>query len=105
MDVSTLGRGIPNKIMMNNNCTSKVDPALLLTPEQAVKEYEDAGGSITLFSQFGVDPLLHYPTLIQQREMELLNHYNLQSIFHNIVNGNQQPFMDGLLFLSVSVII
>ena len=89
--------------MMNNNYTSKVDPALLPTPEQAVKEYEDGGGSITVFSQFGVDPLLQYPTLIQQREIELLSRHNFDTIFHNIVNGNQQPFMDGLLcFINIS---
>ena len=98
-----LGRGIPNKIMMKNNYTSEVDPTLLLSPEQAVKEYENAGGNLTMFSQFGVDPLQHYPTLIKQREMELLSHYNFDTIFQNIVNGNQQPFMDGLLcFINIS---
>ena len=97
------GRGIPNKIMMNNNFTSKVDPALLLTPEQAVKEYEDAGGSITMFSQFGTDPLQQYPNLKEQREIELLRNCNFDYVFHNIVNGNQQPFIDGLFcFINIS---
>ena len=75
---------------MNNNYTSKVDPALLLTPEQAVKEYEDVGGSITVFSQFGVDPLLQYPTLIQQREIELLSRHNFDtiSIISSVVTSN-----------------
>ena len=56
-----------------------------------------------MFSQFGTDPLQQYPNLKEQREIELLRNCNFDYVFHNIVNGNQQPFIDGLLcFINIS---
>ena len=93
-----IGKGIPNKLMIKNNFTSKVDAALLPTPEQAVREYENAGGRLTAYSQFGIDPLLRYPLLQHQREVEVSSHLNFDTIFHCLVNNNQHPFMHGLLY-------
>ena len=85
-------------MMMNNNFTSKVDAALLPTPEQAVLEYENAGGRLTAYSQFGIDPLLSHPLLKHQREVEVSSHLNFDTIFHCLVNNNQHPFIHGLLY-------
>ena len=83
---------------MKNSFTSMVDITLLPTPEQAVQEYESAGGSLTLSNKFGTDPLQNNTLLKHQRESEVSSHLNFDDIFKNVVNGNQQPFVMGLLY-------
>ena len=75
-----------------------IDPILLPRAEEAVSEYENAGGNLTVFSQFGIDPLRDFPILKHQRESQLSSNLDFDNIFHCLVNGNQQPFMYGLLY-------
>ena len=45
-----------------------VNPYLVPSVEDAIQMYTDAGGTITLNSSFGVDPLASSDALINQRE-------------------------------------
>ena len=90
-------------MMKKNNHATKINPLLLPSPEEAAHEYGSAGGRLTISSQFGDDPLKTFPELTQKRDTEFLRHYSYEQIFYNVVNGNQQPFMDGLLhFIKMS---
>jgi len=80
--------------MTRNNQATPIEENLLLPPEEAMTAYRRAGGSITEYSQFGVDPLV--PTLGKHREEKLLERHNYTNIFHKLVNGNKMPFIEGL---------
>lgn len=97
-------RGIPNVLMHQNDQTVKVDPSLVPTVEDALQMFESNGGHITRFSEFGRDPLAHYPQLIQQRESSFLQFYpDFGPLFHTGVNGNTSLFKAALLcFIHVS---
>ena len=98
-----IGRGIPKELMKKNNHAANINPVLLPSPEEAAHEYISAGGRLTVVSQFGDDPLKGFPDIMQKRETELVRLYSYEQIFYNIVNGNQQPFIDGLLhFIKIS---
>lgn len=69
------------------------------TPEEAVSLFEGEGGSLTIFSPFGTDPLSDSPDLFQRRHAEFISRFpNFDHIFHSIVNGNDDLFRDGLKF-------
>ena len=89
--------------LIGKDYISKVDAALLPTPEEAAREYENAGGRLTIFNEFGIDPLHDHNHLIQQREYEFFSQFCFDNIFHNLVNGKSEPFVEGLLlFISIS---
>lgn len=56
--------------MASNSRIARVDPRLIPSPEDAVRQYEEAGGHITHFSGFGRDPLANDAPLIHQRDAE-----------------------------------
>ncbi len=86
--------------MASNNQIARVDPRLIPSPEEAVRQYEEAGGHITHFSGFGEDPLASNISLVHQREAEFYQRYpNFDPFFHKLVNGDDSAFRDGLLFL------
>ena len=41
-----------------------ISPQLIPSPEEAVRQYEEAGGHITHFRGFGEDPLANHATLV-----------------------------------------
>ena len=62
---------------------------LIPTPEDAVRQYEEAGGRLTLFSEFGADPLANNAALIHQREVIFHQTYStFDPLFHKLVNGD-----------------
>ena len=64
----------------------------------AVVDFETRGGQLTLFSEFGEDPLLYNPSLIAQREAEFhLRFPDFANFFHTVVNGDYYFFREGLL--------
>ena len=102
----TLGehRGIPNVLMRNNNQAAKLNPSDIPTPDDALQQFQNYGGEITVFNTFGQDPLELRPDLITERE-ELFyqQHPTFDQIFHSTVNGNDLLFKSGLLdFISIS---
>lgn len=86
--------------MALNNHTARIDPQLIPSPEEAVRQYQQAGGHITRFSEFGKDPLVMHTTLSHQHEAEFHQRYpNFKLFFHKLVNGDDSVFRAGLLFL------
>ena len=66
-----------------------VTPSLVPSVEDAIQMYTDAGGSITLNSSFGVDPLASSDALINQREIEFTqNNPTFDDIYSNVINGD-----------------
>ncbi|XP_062499233.1 uncharacterized protein LOC134176583 [Corticium candelabrum] len=49
--------GIPDKLMEENNMAKRLRPAQVPTAEEAVSLYEQSGGTLTLFGDFGIDPV------------------------------------------------
>ena len=85
--------------MNSNNRAAKVDPHLVPLPEDAVRQYEEAGGHLTHFSKFGEDPFASNACLIRQREEEFQKRYpSFDPFFSNLVNGNDSLFREGLLY-------
>ena len=101
----TRKRGIPNEIMKDNNHAIRIDVQVLSPPEEAVREYESHGGHLTVFREFGQDPLQGREDLIQQREREFKQRYtDFGCFFHSVANGNNTMFRHGLLyFIDISV--
>ena len=63
--------------------------SLVPSVEDATQMYTDAGGTITLNSSFGVDPLASSDTLINQSEIEFTqNNPTIDDIYSNVVNGD-----------------
>ena len=90
-------RGTPNQLMDSNNRASKIDFQLIPTPEDAVRQYEEAGGRLTLFSEFGADPLANNAALIHQREVIFHQTYStFDPLFHKLVNGDDTEFCSAL---------
>ena len=66
-----------------------VNPSLVPSVEDAIQMYTDAGGTITLNSSFGVDPLASSDALINQRETEFTqNNPSFDDIYSNVINGD-----------------
>lgn len=58
------------------------------TTDEAVKMYEEKGGQLTYWQEFGNDPLSSSPILLQRR----LNDFNsafpdMTILFHGVANG------------------
>ena len=105
-DALTLGehRGVPNVLMSNNNQAAQLDPSIIPTPDDALQQFQDCGGDITVLNSFGHDPLELRPDLITERE-DLFFQQNptFDEIFHSAVNGNDLPFKTSLLdFITIS---
>jgi len=54
-------------LMSQNNQAKPIDPSLVPEVDVAVRMYEENGGHITLFSDFGRDPLLQRQDLCSLR--------------------------------------
>ena len=95
----------PNVLMTQNNQAKPVDPSLIPNSDNAIRMYESYGGHITLWSDFGKDPLSDRRDLSNMREDKFFEQYpRFDEIFHTIVNNNGTLFHDGLLcFIDVSM--
>lgn len=80
----------PNHLTASNNQTARVDPRLVSLAEDAVRQYEEAGGHITQFSEFGADPLANDSTLVLQCEQNSIDqrYPDFDHIFHKLVSGD-----------------
>lgn len=95
-----VGRGVPNILMRSNNHAQHVDEAAIYSPETAVQAFQSAGGHLTIFSEFGEDPLSQHAELVAQREAEFQQRYSdFSQFFYTVVNNDYSLFKEGLLFL------
>ena len=89
--------GIPDQLMQSCNHAAKIYIAQVPPPDEAVKQFKQDGGYLTLFNQFGSDPLANSPQLQHQRQDDF-NKYipDFSIVFHKLVNGDPQMFRCGL---------
>lgn len=59
-------RGIPNVLMSNNNQAAQLNPSVIPAPDDALQQFQDCGGEVTVFNSFGKDPLELRPDLIAE---------------------------------------
>ena len=102
--IFTTGKGIPNQIMMSNNQIAPLNASVVPTTEMAVRQYNSMGGNLTISSSFGTDPLSSDENLVCLRKKHMqANIPNFDIIFHELVNGNDKHFRDGLkLFVELT---
>lgn len=94
-----VGKGVPNCLAAGSNFAQPIQSSDIPSPEDAVSMFEGAGGQLTISSPFGSDPLAHRPDLFQIRQSEFLDKFpDFSPIFHNLTNGNDSMFREGLKF-------
>ena len=92
-------RGVPNKLMLQNNRVAVLDTSLLPSVDQAVSEYHQSGGRLTEPHTFGIDPLSDSPQKALIREESFFRKYpSFDPIFDGMFNENSTLFADALLF-------
>lgn len=98
------GKGVPNRLRRSNSLVQPVSSTLIPSSEEAVEQFHTGGGQLTLISHFGADPLDGEDSLISERDRRLQSGVGeISSMFHTLVNGNDQPFRDGLkLFIQLT---
>lgn len=98
------GKGVPNRLASQNQQTGRIPLPNILTPEDATQAFEMTGGTLTIFSPFGRDPLQDRQDLARSRENEFFHQVaDFSTIFYQLVNGNDGPFRDGLkLFIELT---
>ena len=85
--------------MNTNNQAARIAPQYVPLPEDAARQYREAGGHLTQFSVFGEDPLASDAIRVNQREEEFYHRYpTFDPIFSNTVNGYHSLFHEGLLY-------
>jgi len=90
------GRGIPNILAIQNKY---IDHPLIPSADEAGSLYEESGGSLTIFSKYGEDPLAGREDLMSTR-MERFSEVwpSFENIYHNLVNDDGRFFRDALFF-------
>ena len=80
---------IPEVVAQRMCRVHPVNPSLVPSVEDAIQMYTDAGGTITLNSSFGIDPLASSDALINQRETEFTqNNPSFDDIYSDVINGD-----------------
>ena len=83
--------------MDRDNRARSIPPSQLPTVDEAVRMYESSGGRLTDPAHFGTDPLNGEKWEIRDRAFRE-RYPSFASIFHALVNGNNLPFKQALLF-------
>lgn len=87
-------------MMRSNHRAAPVDGQLLSQSQDAIRAFEHAGGHLTLFSNFGIDPLEGRCNLIAGRERLFHERFpDFGPLFHTFINGDSSLFRDGLTYL------
>jgi len=96
----TKGRGIPNTLSCENDHTSQIHFSVVPTLGEAVNTYESTGGSISLPSVFGTDPLAGHNALLSERQRLMEENIPTpKDLFSAVVNGVDGPFAYSLQFV------
>jgi len=95
---------VPRLAVTVGNQAIPINPSIIPEANDAVQQFQSAGGQLTIFNSFGEDPLLSNPALVTQREMEFLRyHANFSEIFYTLVNGDYTLFREGIIcFMDIS---
>ena len=85
--------------MLVDNRAKKIDRQHLLTPADAVHLYQQNGGHLTEESNDGQDSLANDPQKYAIRDAAFASRYpSFDPMFHQIVNGNDHLFQEGLRY-------
>lgn len=85
--------------MRSNNRAQRINQGVIPDSTNAIHQFQAHGGQLTLFSNFGIDPLKDEPHKFEQRETRFKQRYaTFDQFFSNVVNGDFNLFKDGLLF-------
>ena len=85
--------------MRSNNQARKINQGVIPDSANAIHQFQAHGGQLTLFSNFGEDPLKDLPHKVAQRETRFKQRYvNFDQFFSTVVNGDISLFRQGLLF-------
>jgi hypothetical protein len=96
---SVPGKGVPNQRMLIENYLNPLDPSLVPSVSEAISTYQSMGGRLTLFSNFGQDPLKELRNKCETRLDAFRSRYSdFKPIFHTVCNGDHTLFRGALLF-------
>ena len=94
-----LPQGVPNQRVFLDNRVKAISHLLLWNPAEAAEMYRQGGGHITDPASFGVDPLLDDNSKLLIRSQAFRVRFpSFEPIFHNLVNGDDRMFREGLKF-------
>uniref|UniRef100_A0A1A8J5M2 Si:ch211-227p7.1 n=1 Tax=Nothobranchius kuhntae TaxID=321403 RepID=A0A1A8J5M2_NOTKU len=89
------GKGIPNELA-KEGCPARVPEDLLPVGDAAADLYQqETGSALKRESIFGCDPFTSEASR-QQTETEFGSHFDLASLYQNVVNHNYEPFQDAV---------
>ena len=84
------------------NKTVKASPHVAPTTTEAVKLFEENGGQLTAWPEFGIDPLSCEESLSSARSQHFHSHNSdFIDMFHGVVNGNPALFQNTIQLFSV----
>ncbi len=90
-------RGVPNRLMTQDNRTKRIDARHLPSPSEALHLYQQNGGRIQEESSFGSDPIAGDSNKQQIRDTSYTQRNPpFDSVFSSLVNGDSAPFVRGL---------
>ena len=91
------GKGHPNDLERDNNKAKPIPPDVLPTVEQAVELFEQDGGHLTIWPEFGFDPLASSEHLAKRRFDSFHQSFpNMATIFHHVINDDALAYKNAL---------
>lgn len=80
------GKGTPNNLQAQNDRTTLINERVVQTRDEAVKLYEERGGQLTFWPEFGIDPLCNSEIMALRHSNEFnANFLNLNDLFYEVV--------------------
>ena len=77
-----VGKGTPNNLQAQNDRTMLINERVVPTGDEAVKLYEERGGQLTFWPEFGIDPLSNSEILASRHSNEFNASFpNLNDLF------------------------
>ena len=90
--------GIPNVLAHRNNFVSQIPTEAVPQTEEAVAAFQQAGGNLTLHSEFGRDPLREERELSEDRLRTFLQFHDPQQVFSEVIHGRYDSLSAAIAF-------
>ena len=90
--------GIPNVLAHQNNFVSQIPTEAVPQTEEAVAAFQQAGGNLTLHSEFGRDPLREEQELSEDRLRTFLQFHDPQQVFSEVIHGRYDSLCAAIAF-------
>ena len=92
-------RGIPDVLMRRDNRARRIDPRLLPSTSEAVRQYRMGGGTISMPCCFGTDPLETDMIKKEIRYQSFTSRYSFKLLFCDVANSCGSSFRCAMKFL------